>query len=160
MKVIITNPLIHNIYGIKPTDEFDADTDNGETVKLSNGWIISSKHVKHVFDLENVVKEQLGDFIEENYAFTAYDVTVALRTKFSGEVIAHYKVRDIVHRLMDGVGSYNRSLIDVGKDVQPWLYYPEDFDPELYHQNLCFRTETGTNAQVGSFNNNTYLLGE
>ena len=137
-KVTIKNPLVHKLYNVKPTDEFEVQLDNGHgRVFLANGWTIMSVHLnpvvtKPVFNLSEAVDEQIAHYIDEDYAFTAWDVTKALRENNPNEQVHHYIVKDIVHEIMQEIDSYERTLIEVGAPIQPWLYYPEGYAPETY----------------------------
>jgi hypothetical protein len=134
-KVTINNTVLHKAYGIKPTDEFEVDYYTNGAVFLTNGWSISDVHVTPVdaIDLEGKVDAVLDEFIEDDNAFTAYDVTLTLRDKFPKKNIRHGEVKEIVHKAMLEYSGYERKLIDVNKPGDwPWVYYPEGYDPNSY----------------------------
>jgi retron-type reverse transcriptase len=65
--------------------------------------------------------------------FTAFDITVEARKL--GIHLRHDEGKEIVHELFQtGVmgASYNRSVIDVGAQVKPFLYHRFDMDPQGY----------------------------
>lgn len=73
------------------------------------------------------------DKIQAGEMFTAYDVTLEARRR--GGNVRHNDVRDLVHEFFEqgrfGAG-YNRSLIDVGAPVKPFLYHRFSDDPNQY----------------------------
>lgn len=65
--------------------------------------------------------------------FTAYDITVEARKQ--GLQLRHEEGKDIVHEMFQtGVmgASYNRSVVDVGAQVKPFVYHRFDVDPQGY----------------------------
>lgn len=69
----------------------------------------------------------LTEKMEAGEAFTAYDVTVALRQQ--GYWVAHRDVRDYVHAcmgdLIDGGAAYSKELEWVTQTAQAFMYRPE-----------------------------------
>jgi hypothetical protein len=63
--------------------------------------------------------------------FTAFDITKQLRA--NGTFI-HRNIKQIVHALYNHgeMQGYNRSLIDVGKNIRPFLYHPSSSDVSTY----------------------------
>jgi len=65
--------------------------------------------------------------------FTAFDITLEARKL--GIQLRHDEGKEIVHELFQtGVmsASYNRSVIDLGAQVKPFLYHRFDMDPQAY----------------------------
>jgi hypothetical protein len=85
--------------------------------------------------LDDKVSDVVETFLRDGVAFTAWNVTEALRELEPG--IAHHQVREVVHRLM-GSGSlaitanYVAGVYEVQPGVEAILYHPAAFDSSLY----------------------------
>ena len=84
---------------------------------------------------EEIIEEVVTEYVKDREAFTAYDITLACRRK--GMPGRHLAVKQIIHETIDAVCNlledeedilYMRTLIDVGADVEPWLYHHEEFE--------------------------------
>ncbi len=80
-----------------------------------------------------LVKRIVQQRITAGQSFTAYDITVEARNQ--GARIRHGESRDIVHQLFqDGSmgAAYQRSVVDIGVKVNPFVYHRFDSDPMNY----------------------------
>lgn len=105
------------------TDDSDSDNDSDEddqTTNLSN-------------DDSDAVRRELADFMRMTRIFTAFDITKIVRKR--GVRCKHDDVKQIVHSvyMSGGMSGYNRDLVDMGRDIQPWLYCPDSRDPSEYN---------------------------
>ena len=108
-------------------------------VTLSNGISISDKHlILHDaltrYGLAALVVESIGDFIDNDKMFTAYDVTKDLRKDNPHSNIPHNDVKAIVEEVYSRDFELERELVDIGVPVKPWVYYSEGQDPKRYNK--------------------------
>lgn len=82
----------------------------------------------------NIVEDVIQDWVAKNQMFTAYDVTT--QAKSNGADEQHYQMKGIVHDNWAygffSRNNYDRTLIDVGDKIQPWLYHPIGADISSY----------------------------
>jgi len=78
-------------------------------------------------------RTELDEHIRMTRIFTAFDVTKKLRA--GGVRCKHEDVKQLIHNsyLTGAMVDYRRSLVDVGTDIQPWLYCPISRDPSDYN---------------------------
>lgn len=78
-------------------------------------------------EVTNVVNE----FRTNRKLFTAYDVTQILRHRLDGEKISHNDVKNEVHSIFDAdlMGIYERTQINVGTKISPFVYHLNHQDP-------------------------------
>lgn len=138
--VQITSKKLKSLYHVKDNDEFgvksiDSESDSG-MVTLSNGWLIHQNHLQLAvkpFNFEEAVDEILAGWIEDDKAFSAYDIIDEIKTKHGKDnaTVTYWQVDNVIHKIMDGVSGYKYYYIPRGY-IQVWIYYPEDCDPLTY----------------------------
>ena len=82
---------------------------------------------------QRLVDQIVTGRIQAGALFTAYDVTLEARRR--GGNIRHNDVRDLVHEYYEQGrmgAAYNRSTIDVGAKIKPFLYHRFVDDPNSY----------------------------
>jgi len=95
------------------------DTDSAPSTNLST-------------DDATAVRNELVDYTRMTRIFTAFDITRNIRR--NGIRCNHEDVKQIVHNMYEvgGMSGYSRSLVDVGRNVRPWLYCPDSRDSSEY----------------------------
>lgn len=90
-------------------------------------------------DKMKVLEEVITEFINNGDAFTAFDVSWEAHNR--GVVDRHRDMRDDIHALVDTITDlkltndgilYHRTLIDVGTQIAPWLFFLDGYDPADY----------------------------
>jgi len=90
-------------------------------------------------DKMKILEEIITEYIDNGDAFTAFDVSWEAHNR--GVVDRHRDMRDDIHDLVDTITDLkltnegvltHRTLIDVGAQELPWLYFPDGFDPADY----------------------------
>jgi hypothetical protein len=151
--VNITDEHVKKVYGLSDKDIFTVVSikpcNDYTTVLLNNGFIIRSNHLKledsnshrehNEDEVEDLVVSELAMKRMNHEMFTVYDITRSIRNKEPNLDIRHDFVKSIVeNEIEDGFlenYDYERTLIDVGAAIQPWLYYPAGADISQYDKN-------------------------
>ena len=90
-------------------------------------------------DRLKTLEEIITEYIDNGEAFTAFDVSWESHNR--GVVDRHRDMRDDIHDLVDTITDLkltnegvltHRTIIDVGAQNLPWLYFPDGFDPADY----------------------------
>ena len=83
-----------------------------------------------------VVEAIVANFVNDVSVFTAYDVTKTFRHQSSSKVY-HSEVNSEVQRLYatGEMGSYNRTIVDIGVATSPFVYHHDNTDPQTYDKN-------------------------
>jgi len=77
--------------------------------------------------------EIVDDWVDNNKMFTAFDVT--LKAQELGDTRLHRNLRDDIHDAVAPYvdqGLYERTRVDTGLKVKPWLYHPVGADVTKY----------------------------
>jgi hypothetical protein len=92
----------------------------------ANGF---AEEEEKVTNMNEMIRNTLGDFVNQKLAFTVLDVTKKVQEKNPGIMVNHTNVRNTVEFdfFKDHFGQkYNRKVINVGEPVLPYLYFPKD----------------------------------
>lgn len=105
------------------------------------------------------IKTEVTDVIQEltrnRKLFTAYDVTCILRDRCDGDKISHSDVKQEVHAVYDNdqMGIYERTQVNVGTKVSPFVYHLTHQDPNTDYDkdwvDSYLRTNLGVNPLTG-----------
>ncbi|MAE81296.1 MAG: hypothetical protein CMB80_01080 [Flammeovirgaceae bacterium] len=83
---------------------------------------------------ESIVSDVIDEFVDSGKPFTAFDVTSEAKKR--GATERHVHLKGVVHaRYGNGQlqsAGYNRTLVDIGTPVKPWLYYLDGTDHSKY----------------------------
>jgi RNA-directed DNA polymerase len=93
--------------------------------------------------------------------FTAYDITVEARKQ--GLQLRHDDGKDIVHEMFQtGImgASINRSVVDVGAQVKPFVYHRFDIDPQNYNPNTAGISNMPSTSSTSTSSLNTVVPGQ
>lgn len=85
------------------------------------------------YDLRQGVSEVIDNFVANNRMFTAYDVTMEARklNYFAKHDEANAIVKEMFSETKFG-NNYERSIITLENDTQPYVYHPENSNPLNY----------------------------
>jgi len=97
---------------------------------------------------KKIVEEIVYEFVKAGRMFTAFDVTREAKARGADE--SHTHMKGSVHAMQDYMEDhgYERTLIDVGMQVKPWLYYPELMDPDDYVSSVQVQAPNAVSATV------------
>jgi len=76
--------------------------------------------------IEQAIRDAVEKFVNDGFMFTAFDVTRTVRKDLGkGTFVSHSDVNSIVQSMYGNgeMNSHVRDLINVGANVEPWLYY-------------------------------------
>jgi hypothetical protein len=84
-----------------------------------------------MISIRTEVKKVVSELTKYQRLFTAHDVTRILRHQLDGERINHKDVKVEVHSIFtsDNMGIYDRSPLNVGTAVSPFVYHLSHQDP-------------------------------
>ena len=105
--------------------------------------------------VDQTTRDTVSKFVADGFMFTSFDVTVAVRRALGkGMFVSHHDVKNVVEGMYnDGdMQQHVRNVINVGANVEPWLYYHPtcdvtDYDPHWINNNP---NQTNMKADVSS----------
>jgi hypothetical protein len=144
-EVVIVSEKARRAFGVSISDSFVVRSTTNGLVKLNNGLEINEKHLelKHTqpavrskpldAQLCVLVDGVVAELVDDETMFTVFDVTTLLRKQNPKLDISHDKVRILVE---DTYADYDleRTLVDIGTAIKPWLYHSEDQDTSDYNR--------------------------
>lgn len=91
------------------------------------------------------IKNIVLELISKEIMFTSYDITKIIRKDI--EYIRHSNVNNVVKNMYSGseMPNYIREQIDVGEEVNPYLYFNVNSDPSTYNKNWV---ENNINSEI------------
>lgn len=108
------------------------------------------------YDLRQGVSEVIDNFVTNNRMFTAYDVTMEARklNYFAKHDEANAIVKEMFSETKFG-NNYQRSIITLENDTQPYVYHPENSDPLNYPTSKIKPSLNTQNSVCDSQNDDT-----
>jgi hypothetical protein len=88
-------------------------------------------------DTEQKIEAAVTDKVQRREAFSAYDITVAVRKQAGARVDNHGEMKKVVHRLFGNgtMSDYQKATVQFqGGNGPALLYHPPGFDPSTYGQ--------------------------
>ncbi len=98
--------------------------------------------------MNDLIYGALEELTDKGDMFTAYDVTTKIRSENPLLDIDHHRVRIYVASVFEN-GEYffrgwGRSIVDIGKPEQPYVYYTDNQDPYSYRPTTTAVTASTT----------------
>ena len=87
---------------------------------------------------QDIIREKVAEFVQEERLFTAYDISKAVQAELKSQGLPFERHRDLkgdIHQEVSialATGDYVQTLHDVGAPTRAFLYLPQGADPNDY----------------------------